>query len=272
MRLWGPETAPALVLLHGIRDASATFQFFVDSVKGSWRIIAPDWRGHGQSRSGTENCWFHEYVADLNCLTDMLVPSESFDLVGHSLGGNVASMFAGIQPSRIAHVVSLDAFGMHGLHPPAVPRMLSRWIQSARGSHPHKLYSTIDELAARLIARNRRLTLDKALYLAENLSRLHPSGGVVWQFDLADARSTPSLHSLEEYMACWRQITAAKLWIKAAEPVKGSVASDPAALARVRECIGSRSLLELPGTGHNLHHDAPSLVANAVEQFPREVA
>src|ERR1700743_1926912 len=69
VRLWGPGSAPPLVLLHGARSTSATFQFLVDAFKMDWRVIAPDWRGHGHTHSLSSNgAWFHEYLADLDAL------------------------------------------------------------------------------------------------------------------------------------------------------------------------------------------------------------
>ena len=47
LRSWGDPAAPLLVCLHGHRDGSATFQFMIDALKRDWRIVAPDWRGHG---------------------------------------------------------------------------------------------------------------------------------------------------------------------------------------------------------------------------------
>ena len=49
IRHWGPAGAPPVFLLHGWMDASPTFQFLVDSLQQDWHIIAPDWRGYGES-------------------------------------------------------------------------------------------------------------------------------------------------------------------------------------------------------------------------------
>jgi len=45
----GASRPRTLFLLHGWMDMSASFQFLVDQLVGDWDIIAPDWRGFGQS-------------------------------------------------------------------------------------------------------------------------------------------------------------------------------------------------------------------------------
>ena len=46
---WGDADAPLVVYLHGWADVGSTFQFLVDQLTGSWRVVAPDWRGFGRS-------------------------------------------------------------------------------------------------------------------------------------------------------------------------------------------------------------------------------
>ena len=49
LREWGLEGAPKLFMLHGWMDVSASFQFVVDELAADWHVIAPDWRGFGQT-------------------------------------------------------------------------------------------------------------------------------------------------------------------------------------------------------------------------------
>ncbi|MDO9276931.1 MAG: alpha/beta fold hydrolase, partial [Polaromonas sp.] len=96
---WGPalsntNSLPPLVLLHGWMDVAASYQFMVDAFSNAFAegrsVIAPDWRGFGQTDSGpVDNFWFPDYVADLDFLLDHYCPGQPVDLVGHSMGGNV---------------------------------------------------------------------------------------------------------------------------------------------------------------------------------------
>jgi pimeloyl-ACP methyl ester carboxylesterase len=260
VRTWGADSARPLVLLHGTRDASASFQFLVDSLKCTWRIIAPDWRGHGQTQCPVGGHWFHEYLADLDVLLEGIYPNQAVDLVGHSLGGNVASAYAGLRPDRVRHMISLDAFGVVPLREADVCDEILNWLQSARRKPEHKRYDSVAAMAQKLCASNRRLSRDKALRPLAN-------GGFTWQFDLVLRRSTQTFHTLGEWMACWQKITAPKLWIASADGLPGTVRADPALFSVVQSIIDPGSLQVLAETGHNLHHDAPAPLAEMIEGF-----
>jgi pimeloyl-ACP methyl ester carboxylesterase len=266
VRSWGSESSPPLVLLHGIRDTSITFQFLVDAFKADWRILAPDWRGHGLTTC-TAHAWFHDYLGDLDALLEVLLPREAVALVGHSLGGNVASVYAGLRPDRVSHLVSLDGFGILGPSESTFAALLSNWLRSEQSAMATKRYPSIEHMALKLTEANSRLSPGKALFLAHNLSRPLADGAWTWQFSGAMRRSMPTLHSLQEWVACWRRITAARLWVAAADPLPGTVRSDPDAFAFMCDHIGYDSVTFLPDTGHNLHHDAPAPLARLIEGF-----
>src|SRR5205814_7904790 len=113
--LWGepgPGKVP-LVMVHGWMDVAASYQFVVDAFAHDRYVIAPDWRGYGLTQSAAaDNYWFPDYLADLDFLIDHYSPDAPVDLVGHSMGGNVAMLYAGSRPARIRRVVNLEGFGM----------------------------------------------------------------------------------------------------------------------------------------------------------------
>jgi hypothetical protein len=113
VRRWPGNAQRRMVLLHGWMDVSASFQFLVDALRADWEVLAPDWRGYGLTEWGRSDCyWFPDYLADLDALLDQVQPGAPVDLVGHSLGGNVACLYAGIRPARIRRLVNLEGFGM----------------------------------------------------------------------------------------------------------------------------------------------------------------
>src|SRR5688572_16055982 len=86
VRQWGTAGAPKLFLLHGWMDVAASFQFLVDALRREWHVIAPDWRGFGETDvptryPGTQSYWFPDYLADLEALLDHYEPTGSVDLV-----------------------------------------------------------------------------------------------------------------------------------------------------------------------------------------------
>ncbi len=111
---WGPPSAEPIVLLHGFQDCADTFQFLVDALPRDWSFIGLDWRGFGGSEPTGEPYWFPDYLADLEALLDVLDTGapRAWRLVGHSMGGNIASLSAGIRPARVSQLVSLEGFGL----------------------------------------------------------------------------------------------------------------------------------------------------------------
>jgi len=266
VRTWGSPDATPLIFLHGIRDASITFQFVVDALQNEWFIIAPDWRGHGGSGLTAYQPWFHDYLADLDALLDTVLPDQAVRLVGHSLGGNVASVYAGIFPPRVSHLVSIDAFALPRPARGEIATRLHDWLQVSRSPPPSRRYRSIDEMARRLQLANARLPLDKALFLAASSSREVP-GGFSWLSNELEPRSMPTLRALDDWLACWKGITARKLWISASDIRPKSMASDPEGFAVVLNHIGRESVVQVPNTGHNIHHDAPKQLAHLIESF-----
>ena len=114
VRGWGDPEAPKLFMLHGWMDVSASFQFTVDALKGDWQILAPDWRGFGLSEWGKMVYWFPDYIADLDWLLAELSPDEPATIVGHSMGGNIAGLYAGVRPERVARLILAEGFGIRG--------------------------------------------------------------------------------------------------------------------------------------------------------------
>jgi len=132
LQRWPGQGGPLCILLHGWMDAGATFQFLVDALPPSWEVIAPDWRGYGQSAWSPGGYYFPEYLADLDALLNVLSPEIPVWLVGHSMGGNVASLYAGIRPERVSRLVSLEGLGL----PPSQASQAPQIIKPGCGSRP----------------------------------------------------------------------------------------------------------------------------------------
>ena len=133
---WGDPLAPKLFLLHGWMDVAASFQFLVDALDGDWCVLAPDWRGFGESAWAAGSYLFADYLADLEALLDHYAPDETANLVGHSLGGNVACIYAGVRPHRVRRAVSLEGFGIQRAQPVEAPERYARWLDEQTNPPP----------------------------------------------------------------------------------------------------------------------------------------
>ena len=173
VRQWGEPVAgtPPLVLLHGWMDVAASYQFVVDAFSEGFAqgrvILAPDWRGFGLSTlpSPCDHYNFPDYLADLDLLLDDLVGTEPVDLVGHSMGGNIAMMYAGVRPDRIRRLVNLEGFGLPATRPEQAPKRYAQWIDEVKQLHQGdktlKTYDSAEGVVQRLMKTNPRLSQDK---------------------------------------------------------------------------------------------------------------
>ncbi len=270
VRHWSHPGAPKMVLLHGWMDVSASFQFMVDALRGDWDVYAPDWRGYGQTEwEKADSYWFPDYIADLDFLLEKIIPGEKANLVGHSLGGNVATLYAGIRPERVAKLVNLEGFGMAPTLPEQAPERYARWLEELREPPGLRPYDSFAALADRLQATNQRLSREKAEFLSLHWGR-EEGGKVVLRSDPAHKIVNPVLYRYEEVRACWNQVAAPVLWVDAAqsETLKriGLAASQH---AERRAAFRALDYVTVPDAGHMLHHDQPEAVARLIEDFLR---
>src|SRR5690606_18461917 len=128
VREWGHAASRPLWLLHGWMDVSASFQFLVDELAGDYRVLAPDWRGFGLTQWASEGYWFPDYLGDLDALLRHFTPDAAVDIVGHSMGGNVASLFAGVRTARVRRLALLEGFGLPGTAAAAAPARYEKWL------------------------------------------------------------------------------------------------------------------------------------------------
>lgn len=257
-----------LVMLHGWMDVSASFQFLVDALSRNWRVIAPDWRGFGLTdRPPADSYWFPDYMADLDFLLDVLMPDQPVDLVAHSMGGNIANLYAGVRPHRVRKLVNLEGVGMPGTRPGQAPERYARWIDELKHGARLRDYATRADVAARMMQTNPRLRQDYADFLAEHWSQPTPDGRFALAGDPAHKLVNPMLYRVEEVMACWRQIRADVLLVFAsqAERWKAFMASESSR----RRLLAIRSIrtVTVDGAGHMMHHDQPASIARLIEDF-----
>ena len=165
---WGDADAPPLFLVHGWMDVAASFQFLVDAFARERHVVAPDLRGFGGSAWQPQGYWFPDYVADLEALIERYAPDRPVDIVGHSLGGNVAMIYAGVRPSRVRRAVSLEGFGLPDQPPRTRRAAIAKWLDALASPPSFRPYANLAAVADRLQKDNPRLTRERAVFLASH--------------------------------------------------------------------------------------------------------
>ena len=124
-RTWGIARAPGvkpppgaippapLVLLHALGEDSSDWEAVAATLAPSWRVYAPDLRGHGASDwSGPYTV--EQLTADLEAFLDAL-GLRRVALAGHSMGAAAAYLFAARNPNRVTRLILEEP-------PPPFPR------------------------------------------------------------------------------------------------------------------------------------------------------
>lgn len=269
LRIWGADDAPTFFFLHGWGDIGASAQFVVDALSPSWRVIAPDWRGFGLSQWNDGAYWFPDYLADLDALLAHFSPDESANLVGHSLGGIVSGVYAGVRPERVARFANLEGFALWVSGPGETPERFAQWLSEVRADNAaFRSYASVEEFAGRLRRDNPRLSAGRAAFLAEHSLRRADDGSFALTADPRHRWLSPVLYPLEEAKSCWRRVTAPTLWVVGRDsPVMKRFASDRDEYAARLACFRDVREVVLDDCGHNHHHDQPAALARLLDEF-----
>lgn len=278
VREWGKPQAgqPPLVLVHGWMDVSASWQFVVDALPDDRWIVAPDWRGFGLTRAepAPDAYWFPDYLGDLDGLLDHFSPDVPVDLVGHSMGGNVAMMFGGVRPQRLRRLVNLEGFGMPETRPAQAPERYAQWLDGLKalrqGDMALKDYDSVEGVASRLMKTNPRLPRDKADWLARHWAEPGPDGR--WRIlgDPAHKVTSAHLYQTPEALAVYARITAPTLSIVASDDSLGQWWKGRYTLDQYQERlthVPDVHHARVSDAGHMLHHDQPAAVAALIADF-----
>jgi len=267
---WGPVDAPLIFLLHGFQDCADTFQFLVDALPRSWQFIAPDWRGFGGSAHGGGPYWFPDYLADLEAMLDLWSADRPAVLCGHSMGGNIASLYAGVRPTRVSLLISLEGFGLQRADPAGAPDRFAEWLDELRAGPRTSSYETPHRLAASLQRRNPRLAPAQAEFIARAWTRPRGDGGCELRFDPWHRLVNPVRYRRDEAEACWRRVRAATLLLLGGQSeyrarLERSAGGDE--LQRFRACFARLDWQEFPQLGHMMHHEDATAVAAVMQAW-----
>jgi pimeloyl-ACP methyl ester carboxylesterase len=268
--LASPER-PTLVMLHGWMDVGASFQFVIDAMAEERHIVSMDWRGFGLTEwPATDSYWFADYLGDLDALLEHLDPAGPVDLLGHSMGGNIVSMYAGIRPARIRRLVNLEGFGLPASRPETAPDTYAHWLDELRQPARLRSYDSVEQVAQRLQQNNPLLRADRAAWLAGHWSRQRADGRWDILGDPAHKRRNPVQYQAQEVLACWRRITAPVLWVEGDRTDQHKRWGENYTRAEFDARLGVLANLRrhrLAPAGHMLHHDQPEALAALLEDF-----
>lgn len=264
---WPGSNPEPLVLLHGWGDTGETYQFLVDCFKTERTCIAIDMRGFGRTQRPSDGYWFPDYLADLDALLDLLSPDAPVDLIGHSMGGNIAMLFAGVRPRRIRRLVNLEGFGMPRTTPDQAPARYARWLDEVRHGTEFSVYDSHEQLAYVLSRRNPRTPEDRLDFIARSWAQSRDDGKIELRADPKHKRVNPILYSREQAEACWRAIEAPLLFVLGEQSDLMKRMGNELDEHHLRALFRTGTFATINDAGHMMHHERPEEVAAVIEAF-----
>jgi pimeloyl-ACP methyl ester carboxylesterase len=267
----GPRSAPTgtALLLHGYMDAAATWQCVATLLKeGGLRVLAPDLRGYGDSARIADGAYYHfpDYVADVADLVETLVGRTPLFLVGHSMGGTVASLYAGAFPSNVTKLALLEGTGPPDGGFDAMPDRMRSWIEQMRAlrgrwERPRPV-GTRDEALRRLSMNHPGVHLEVLRAHLGELSVDLGDGQVGWKSDPRHKPVSPMPFFAAGYVAFAKRVTCPVLYLSGGET--GFSAPD---IEQRLAAFASLESLEVGGAGHMMHWTRAEEVARRLLAF-----
>jgi len=258
--VWNESAPTTVVCCHGFLDQAWSYDGFAQRlVAEGFRVVAFDWRGHGQTDHVGAGGYYHfaDYVLDLHELMPVLASGE-MHLVGHSMGGTVSALYTATHPGVVKTLTLIEGLGppAHTSHPADKMRA---WIDSVdrHRRRPPRGLEDLSDAVMRMRSQNTEISMELAYFLCEKAT-VDTDAGLAWRFDGLHRTTSPSLFSAENFSLFLARIGAPTLVVTGS---RGFTTSDHAkrvaALPNGRESI-------VEDVGHMIHQLAPDALADLV--------
>jgi pimeloyl-ACP methyl ester carboxylesterase len=262
---WGPIDAPAIIMLHGLRSYAHTWEPVAEPLADRWRCIALDQRGRGESDWDPQRNYFADaYVRDLEALVEHL-GLRRFVLMGHSMGGANAFIYAARHPDNLTGLVIEDMGPGASLGSNGADRIRRELLAT-----PER-FDTWE--AATVFWRRQRPKISDAALRSRVMHSLKATadGGVTWKHDAQGIASARLNASPEQLVDLWPHVDA----VRAPTLVLRGANSDFLSAQTAQEMSHRNPLItcvDVPDASHYVHDDNLQGFASALHPFLRDIA
>jgi pimeloyl-ACP methyl ester carboxylesterase len=262
------DAAPSgltLLLVHGFLDAGATWDLVAAPLaRAGHVVVAPDLRGFGRSGAIGAGGYYHfpDYVADVSALVEALAPGR-LGVVGHSMGGTIATLFAGTFPERVERLAVLEGLGPIALPGDTAVERMRAWLRDlGRLERAPRPLASLDDALDRLALHHPRVPRDVLATRARLLTRTDAEGRLVWAYDPLHRTTSPTPFNVAGYQTFLDRIACPVLFVGG-----GPLGYHPPDEAERLACLRDVTIVELPEAGHMMHWTAPEALARRLVEF-----
>jgi len=260
-----------ILLLHGFNDSKETFLFIEDFLSEHFDIVSFDFRGHGDSDWKTNGIYnYVDSVLDIHLVAEKYF-TESFTILGHSMGAGLGARYSGLFPEKIKRLICIEGFsGIISMHRERdkIRTWLEKMREKSSRNSPNvkqKQMNSVQEATERLGLIYSKLEITKVEKLVANLIRETENKKFVWKNDPNLKGLAPIPFPPELSRAMWSNITSPVLIVFGKEThLKSSNIEE--VISHFRDC----TYREVEGAGHNIHHDRPEDLIQIISKFLEE--
>jgi esterase len=245
---------PPLVMLHGFTGHAHSWDHTAAALSGRYHVLALDQRGHGHTE------WARTYgsrlmMEDVRRFLDAL-QLDKVTLMGLSMGGNVAYLFAARYPERVERLVVLDIG-------PVVATAGAQRIAAGLGAAD--TFGSEEEAVAEARLANPRPTEQSLRHRVTHNLRPTGDGLLTYRWDkaLRDGSAARDDHSEAERWEAWRSVTCPTLLVRGED-------SDILALETAEQMLQENrntALAVVPDCGHSITLDRPEGLVEALRPW-----
>lgn len=275
----GEKGQPLIIALHGWLDNAASFIPMMKLLKG-YRFVAVDLPGHGYSAHWPSIAnpgypyQYSELVFWLQQLIDAIEQDNQTQaamrpiLMGHSLGGTLATMYAGALPDELSMLALIESLGPFSQSDDQLPSQLRKAIKyankKAQNQPSLRVFKTTEEaIERRMDERNAGGAISRSaaeLLVERGLKAVE--GGYQWRSDPLLLAPSPHRFTEAQIIATIKAISIPVLIIEGEQGLFGYFKESE----QRRAAFHQADIQKLPGR-HHLHMEHPEQCVKALKDF-----
>jgi pimeloyl-ACP methyl ester carboxylesterase len=253
---WGNEGKPVMVLLHGMRGHSHSWDSFSEPMSNDYRVLALDQRGRGDTDWAKDGDYSTSTMAEDFAGFCEGLHLESFVLIGHSMGARNSMGFISQHPEKVEKLVIIDA-------PPANMPDGAR-IRAEIAGVPEE-FDTFEDLYNHLRKENplppEEVLRRRLKYQTKEL----PNGKLGWKYDVLvrERMRTGTRPPSQDMWPAWRTITCPTLIVRGME----TDALTPKMAKEMIDSIPHCEIVEIPRAHHMVFEENPDAFLTEVRRW-----